>query len=435
MQNIQGIQPQWPQDLASIGMSEGERDIVNLFMRRAYNSEPGNFKRGMHFSVDGRDYQLPRSLSTFGDGRAVVLLNSKGGLQPLGAGGQCTVKRAWELRDGRGVAKKNIEEDGSEKVYTDKRHKGRGIADVLGLRRTNDKLQVLEYQYNGTLGELLTRETPSTAQKLRMAQDLLHGLSSVHGRTHKLALEILGRSPFNLTFPLAHKDIKFTNILVNDQEAALTDFGAAGKPHELWHTMPFVSPELEDLLINADDMQIEEVARRNGMEGPQHDNWAMGLIICGILAGLDEHGLPDIGLGIDRLVDAMNIHQSEIDQIIHQRRDAAPNKQEKALWALAGKLLQTNPERRISSEAARVIVDKLVAKKSKKKQSKKPSKHAAAQLPSAAPTRQTQRPATRAEAPREKKQYRDQDQLIQALGLPTAAQVRANLKRIPNRLY
>lgn len=284
-----------------------------------------------------------------------------------------------------------------EKWFTKKiiEIKPRGIENILKIREVQTKKQVVEEiiaeDYPHTLESFTTQMQNLTfAERLRMIQDLAHGLHFIHELDKDEIYPLFSTNP-----SFFHSNINPRHVLIRKNEdkyeAVLTDFRM--DPKTLKCEFGYKSPETAKLYkeVRFHDQftpQVdEEMLQHNRESGQKRDVWQLGLVIIKILA--PSHGrtaIECIETALQREFDREpeylregrigDITQNQLQKSLHdlelsifpaKKKHECTHAERKEhelytkMWQLVRKMLQVDPKVRYSSQQVLDEINKLAA--------------------------------------------------------------------------
>lgn len=190
--------------------------------------------------------------------------------EPLGRGGQATVRRAVDRRTGRVVAAKILE----PRVWGDPRLRRRlqrelsalqriehpGVVRVIGTREVDGRgVLLMELAAGGTLADLIRSGALTPARAVAVLFDVARGLDAAHDAG------------------IVHRDVTASNVLLRrDGSALLADFGLALGPED--------APTTTDALTCTPAYVAPEVAS-GAAASPSADRYAFAVVAFEALTG------------------------------------------------------------------------------------------------------------------------------------------------------
>lgn len=187
----------------------------------------------------------------------------------VGSGGMATVYRAWDSVVGRDVALKEIAEELREDaevrdMFLNEARKMAQVRDpnvvqVFDVLLDNDVPTIIqEFMDGGSLSSMVGASTMTPDQVLKMLQDVFHGLRAIHRAG------------------LVHRDMKPDNILSDQGEWKVADFGVAMSGSE--DVLPFIgSKYAAPEVLNAPDT----ISTRS-------DIYSMGIMAMELMLGSEQ---------------------------------------------------------------------------------------------------------------------------------------------------
>jgi eukaryotic-like serine/threonine-protein kinase len=197
----------------------------------------------------------------------------------IGSGAMGTVYRARHIRAGREVAIKVLHDhlvrdpvmvqrfDREAAIAARLSHRNLvGVLDV-GTTAAGSKLMVLELARGETLAAIAARETLPRERVVRILEQLLHGLEHAHA------------------VGLVHRDLKPDNVIIEDDEARIVDFGIAVLRDGPADDAAALRLTACGTLLGTPAYMAPEQAQSDALD-PRTDLFALGVIAYELVAGL-----------------------------------------------------------------------------------------------------------------------------------------------------
>ena len=345
--------------------------------------------------VDGAEVPFPlevvyKGASLKGQLQDVILLTG----HCIKEGGQTKVFLAFSLFEGVPVAQKNYSGVFQRDILEYLRdHPSRGVVPIIGTTENHS----FELLCDQNLTERIAAsegEVPPLSNRLKIAEDILRGVAAFHRIKGEMPNPV--NNTETLVFDVSHADITTSNVLVNvaedhltPAEAFLTDW--SGHPRDIGGTPGYKDPSLlklyMDLKKSKDESEsINKIIIHNAQSGQKSDVWSTGLVLCALLAWkVEEGGGPPLPCIVSSLQNAEKNQkrqrrrqpevqsdplfdrsialllgrdgQGQVDDDLRQLkshcmrgRDLRPAevRATNAVWELIGKMLQVDPDKRIS---------------------------------------------------------------------------------------
>ena len=314
------LMPKWPQDLATIGMTEPDRQNLDQLFKEIrdtrfqyelrFTKQRGSSKadRTLFLHVRGwtgtspdpsSSCEVPCSMritySSVSPGfiERIVFMTK----HTLGKGGETRVRRCYDLLTGERLAKKRTDNYCYKELVTFIRKKSfPGVVPIVDMSTDKMKPKVLHFfepEYAGTLEDLLDqwRAGASRAPLLPIMGDILQGVVSFHDWTMPQLTRTLtnGQQDVVPRFALFHTDLKDQNVLVKQIDgvwrAVIADFGSS----DPWIITSTVGSRPPEVVRELQQQASSPVSIRTFKlkYGQKIDMWQLGIMFSTILCESD----------------------------------------------------------------------------------------------------------------------------------------------------
>ena len=379
----------WPQDLSTLKISEEEKRQIEEILRHVIpeaikaKTIPKQIHKWDSLQLKHKKIISPIGIAFLNDVQSaftgvVLLLNSSRG-QVLGQGIQRKPKTCFHLTSGTPLAKILVVRNEFTMLPFLQSNLSKGLPEIFGIRQVRDKksskreekIQYFEELFEGNLADWI-RDSKLTdhLKKRQVIQHLLLGLKFLHQAIITQEIpdyrEASGKKKY--VHSVFHGDLKPQNIGLNAFNAALIDFGLANTIELLAGSFAYQHPALIKVYFESCEIFPPNFTAKYG---PKFDMWSLGLLMVIILKNhfssvehLKLSEIPPLKFIEKRIqlgnqfphLELIHLIQEEVNKELNilKREDALLKDQEilVPLWDLAAKMLQVDPSKCISADAA-----------------------------------------------------------------------------------